>query len=113
MVDMKLEVVVVPVSDVDRAKEFYQKMGGGTWRNSDVHASPNGLIGQRVKRRPQPALSGPAECQGLVARTNALTRRPFAAVSSANPAWADASPQHSLAERFCASYTLVTSRPMR
>jgi len=28
-VDMKLEVVVIPVSDVDRAKEFYGKLG---WR---------------------------------------------------------------------------------
>src|ERR1700720_2148914 len=28
-VDMKLEVMVVPVSDVDRAKEFYAKLG---WR---------------------------------------------------------------------------------
>src|SRR5579871_5126579 len=28
-VDMKLEVVVVPVSDVDRAKEFYGRLG---WR---------------------------------------------------------------------------------
>ncbi len=28
-VDMKLEVVVIPVSDVDRAKEFYLKLG---WR---------------------------------------------------------------------------------
>src|ERR1700730_5277790 len=26
-VDMKLEVVVVPVSDVDRAKAFYEKLG--------------------------------------------------------------------------------------
>ncbi len=25
--DMKLEVVVIPVSDVDRAKEFYKKLG--------------------------------------------------------------------------------------
>ena len=29
MVDMKLEVVVIPVSDVDRAKSFYQRLG---WR---------------------------------------------------------------------------------
>ena len=29
LVDMKLEVVVVPVSDVDRAKDFYEKLG---WR---------------------------------------------------------------------------------
>src|SRR5262252_1326698 len=27
--DMKLEVVVIPVSDIDRAKEFYGKLG---WR---------------------------------------------------------------------------------
>ena len=26
-VDMKLEVEIVPVSDVDRAKEFYQRLG--------------------------------------------------------------------------------------
>jgi len=28
-VDMKLEVVTVPVSDVDRAKSFYQSLDGG------------------------------------------------------------------------------------
>src|SRR5712671_3143932 len=28
-VDMKLEIVVIPVSDVDRAKEFYGRLG---WR---------------------------------------------------------------------------------
>ncbi len=28
-IDMKLEVVTLPVSDVDRAKEFYQRLG---WR---------------------------------------------------------------------------------
>ena len=28
-VDMKLEIVVLPVSDVDRAKTFYQNLG---WR---------------------------------------------------------------------------------
>ena len=32
-VDMKLEVVIIPVSDVDRAKEFYERIG---WRlNAD------------------------------------------------------------------------------
>ena len=36
-IDMKLEVVVIPVSDVDRAKEFYQRIG---WRlNIDRSAS--------------------------------------------------------------------------
>ncbi len=34
MVDMKLEVVVIPVSDVDRAKDFYSSLG---WRlDADV-----------------------------------------------------------------------------
>jgi len=27
---MKLEVAVIPVSDVDRAKEFYARLGGGS-----------------------------------------------------------------------------------
>ena len=36
MVDMKLEVVVIPVSDVDRAKSFYLKMG---WRLDGDFAS--------------------------------------------------------------------------
>jgi len=29
IVDMKLEVVIIPVSDVDRSKEFYARLG---WR---------------------------------------------------------------------------------
>jgi catechol 2,3-dioxygenase-like lactoylglutathione lyase family enzyme len=29
MVDLKLEVVVIPVADVDRAKQFYEALG---WR---------------------------------------------------------------------------------
>ena len=35
--DMKLEVVVIPVSDIDRAKEFYERIG---WR-LDADRSPN------------------------------------------------------------------------
>ena len=37
-VDMKLEVVIIPVSDVDRAKEFYGKLG---WR---LDVTPPGVI---------------------------------------------------------------------
>jgi catechol 2,3-dioxygenase-like lactoylglutathione lyase family enzyme len=37
-VDMKLEVVVIPVSDVDRAKEFYAKLG---WRLDADFATGN------------------------------------------------------------------------
>jgi predicted enzyme related to lactoylglutathione lyase len=35
--DMKLEVVVIPVSDVDRAKAFYEKLG---WR-LDIDYAPD------------------------------------------------------------------------
>jgi catechol 2,3-dioxygenase-like lactoylglutathione lyase family enzyme len=38
-VDLKLEVVVIPVSDVDRAKQFYAKLG---WRlDADIAAGDN------------------------------------------------------------------------
>jgi catechol 2,3-dioxygenase-like lactoylglutathione lyase family enzyme len=37
-VDMKLEVVVIPVSDVDRAKEFYDRLG---WR---LDKTPPGVV---------------------------------------------------------------------
>jgi catechol 2,3-dioxygenase-like lactoylglutathione lyase family enzyme len=37
-VDMKLEVVVIPVSDVERAKQFYQKLG---WR---LDATPSAVV---------------------------------------------------------------------
>ena len=38
-VDMKLEVVVIPASDVDRAKRFYQGLG---WREDVDIAGPHG-----------------------------------------------------------------------
>ena len=39
-VDLKLEVVVIPVSDVDRSKEFYRKLG---WRLDADFAFDNGF----------------------------------------------------------------------
>jgi hypothetical protein len=38
-VDMHLEVQVIPVSDVDRSKQFYQRMG---WRLDDDVAPLDG-----------------------------------------------------------------------
>lgn len=38
-VDMKLEVVVIPISDIDRAKEFYERLG---WR-VDADVDKNGV----------------------------------------------------------------------
>src|ERR1700744_6059336 len=48
-VDMKLEIVVIPVSDVDRAKSFY---GGLGWRLDADFASPAGDF--RVIQFPPP-----------------------------------------------------------
>jgi catechol 2,3-dioxygenase-like lactoylglutathione lyase family enzyme len=39
-VDMKLEIHIVPVSDVDRAKQFYERLG---WRLDDDSAPLEGL----------------------------------------------------------------------
>src|SRR5262245_62942009 len=39
-VDLKLEVVIIPVSDVDRAKRFYGRLG---WRLDADFAFDNGL----------------------------------------------------------------------
>jgi len=39
-VDMKLEVEIIPVSDVDRSKEFYHRLG---WRLDDDAAPMDGL----------------------------------------------------------------------
>ena len=39
-VDMKLEVQIIPVSDVDRAKQFYERLG---WRLDDDVAPLDGL----------------------------------------------------------------------
>jgi len=39
-VDMKLEIQIVPVSDIDRAKEFYEQLG---WRLDDDVAPMDGL----------------------------------------------------------------------
>src|SRR6266487_7076004 len=87
-VDMKLEVVIIPVSDVDRAKEFYAKLGwrldadfaaGDDWRA--VQFTPPGsgcsiIFGKNV------TAAAPGSAQGLylivsdiAAASNELLRR--------------------------------------
>jgi catechol 2,3-dioxygenase-like lactoylglutathione lyase family enzyme len=69
-VDMKLEIVVIPVSDVDRAKQFYAKLGwrldadfaAGDWRviQFTPPGSPSSIIfGKNVTAAP------PGSAQGL------------------------------------------------
>lgn len=52
-VDMKLEVIVIPVSDVDRATEFYRRVG---WRQ-DV--TPPGFVQFTPQGSPASVLFGP------------------------------------------------------
>jgi hypothetical protein len=44
-VDMKLEVVIIPVSDVDRSKEFYAKLG--CWLDADFYLVVSDLTAAR------------------------------------------------------------------
>ncbi len=48
-VDMHLEVEIIPVSDVDRSKEFYQRLG---WRLDDDVAPLDGLRTTWWRSRP-------------------------------------------------------------
>src|SRR6266536_2014137 len=65
-VDVKLEVVTIPVSDVDRAKEFYARLG---WRLDDT---PPGVIqftppgsGCSVQFGPNRTSAAPGSGEGL------------------------------------------------
>ena len=55
-VDMKLEVVTLPVSDVDRAKAFYQRLGWRTEFSWEVFARWTERRGDMrlIERRPVP-----------------------------------------------------------
>jgi catechol 2,3-dioxygenase-like lactoylglutathione lyase family enzyme len=70
-VDMKLEVVIIPVSDVDRAKEFYARLGwrldgdfttGDDWRGVQFTPAGSGcsvIFGKNV------TTAAPGSAQGL------------------------------------------------
>ena len=54
VIDTKLEVVLIPVSDVDRSKEFYASSGGGSMTSASTMAFPGpefGPCGNLVKRQ--------------------------------------------------------------
>ena len=51
-VDLKLEVHLVPVSDVDRAKEFYERVGFRI--DADDSPLPGLRIVQTPRRAPEP-----------------------------------------------------------
>ena len=54
MVDMRLEVDVIPVSDVDRSKQFYGRLG---WRLDDDVAPADGFASSSSRPRARGARS--------------------------------------------------------
>src|ERR1700686_1351039 len=70
-IDMKFEVVVIPVSDADRAKEFYGRLG---WRLDADFRFDNGFrivqftppgSGCSIQFGPKMTSAGPGSAQGL------------------------------------------------
>jgi catechol 2,3-dioxygenase-like lactoylglutathione lyase family enzyme len=70
-IDMKLEVITIPVSDVDRAKEFYQRLG---WR---LDVTPPGV----VQLTPPASWCSIQFGPGLVTAAPGSTQRTFLIVS--------------------------------
>jgi len=83
-VGMKLEVVTVPVSDVDRAKSFYQSLG---WRlDADIVRGDNF---RAVQLTPPHSACSVAFGKGLTTGEPGSLRRLILAVYDIDPARAD------------------------
>jgi catechol 2,3-dioxygenase-like lactoylglutathione lyase family enzyme len=83
-VDMKLEVVTVPVSDVDRAKRFYQSLG---WRlDADIVRGDNFRV---VQLTPPHSACSVSFGKGLTTGEPGSLRRLILAVYDIDPARAD------------------------
>jgi catechol 2,3-dioxygenase-like lactoylglutathione lyase family enzyme len=83
-VDMKLEVVTLPVSDVDKAKEFYQSLG---WRlDADIVAGQNFRV---VQFTPTHSTCSVAFGRGVTTAEPGSARRLILAVSDIDPARED------------------------
>jgi catechol 2,3-dioxygenase-like lactoylglutathione lyase family enzyme len=80
-VDMKLEVVTIPVSDVDRAKAFYQDLG---WRlDADIAPSDSFRV---VQLTPPHSACSVAFGQGVTTGEPGSVHRLILAVSDINAA---------------------------
>ena len=83
-VDMKLEVVTLAVSDVDRAKSFYQGLG---WRlDADIAVGDNFRV---VQLTPPHSACSMSFGKGLTTATPGSARRLILAVSDIDAARAD------------------------
>src|SRR6187431_758371 len=88
-VDMKLEIVVIPVSDIDRAKEFYGRLGwrldadydnGKDWRVIQFTPPGSGcsvIFGRNV------TAAAPGSAQGLSTSLSPTSRTPAASCCAA------------------------------
>jgi catechol 2,3-dioxygenase-like lactoylglutathione lyase family enzyme len=84
--DMKLEVVVVPVSDVDRAKHFYEKLGF----HLDIdYVPPNDFRGRVVQFTPPGSDASIQICKGLTSAAPGSLQNTYLAVSDVEAARAD------------------------
>ncbi len=84
-VDMRLEVVTIPVSDFDRAKEFYVELGwrlDADFRKGDERAiqftPPGSECSIHFGLKPKSAASGPAQAMFLVVSDIAAAREELA-----------------------------------
>ena len=80
--DLKLEVVILPVSDVDHAKQFYKGLGwredtdisaGDDFRHSAAHPAGVGVLDQLRHRR---HADDPRNAAGTPARHGRYRGRP-------------------------------------
>jgi catechol 2,3-dioxygenase-like lactoylglutathione lyase family enzyme len=82
--DMKLEVVVVPVSDVDRAKRFYGQLG---WRlDADFVTEPNFRV---VQFTPPGSLASIHFGKGITTSAPGAVQNTYLVVSDIEAARAD------------------------
>jgi catechol 2,3-dioxygenase-like lactoylglutathione lyase family enzyme len=82
--DMKLEVIILPVSDVDRAKRFYQQLG---WRlDADFVLEPDSRI---VQFTPPGSAASIHFGQGLTALTPGAIQGTYLVVADLEAARAD------------------------
>src|SRR3974377_1862910 len=83
-IDMKLEVVTLPVSDIDRAKSFYQSLG---WRtDADIEVGDAFRV---VQLKPPHSSCSIAFRRGVTRATHGAGRRLLLAVSYIEAARAD------------------------
>jgi catechol 2,3-dioxygenase-like lactoylglutathione lyase family enzyme len=84
MVDAKLEIIVIPVSDVDRAKRFYSSLG---WRlDADFAAGPDWRV---VQLTPPGSACSVMFGTGITTAAPGSVQGPFLVVSDIGAARAD------------------------